>query len=152
MEQIFFDVQGIGRVQLVHELGASLLVEDESGTRLSLPASRCVRVDQTAAALAETFPGRAASLAAVDAALAEVDALADQFTGLDMGAEMRAAEFDHMQTVAQVGQRVTSSAGVGRVKWVKPTDCGVVYFIQSEACPDCLPSVCLGDELQLLED
>lgn len=70
MEKIYFEVQGIGRVHLVQECGANLVVEDESGTRLSLPASRCVRTDQTAAALA------------------------DQFTGEDLGAEMAAAERD----------------------------------------------------------
>lgn len=68
MKDLFFDVQGIGRVKLIQECGANLIVEDESGARLSLPASRCTVTDQTAAALA------------------------DQYTGEDMGEQMAAAE------------------------------------------------------------
>jgi hypothetical protein len=106
MEKIYFEVHGIGRVHLVQECGANLVVEDESGTRMSLPASRCTVSDQTAAALADQFTGRDASIAACDSALAEIDALADQFTGKDLGAEMAAAEGGGVQCLlcAQVNQ------------------------------------------------
>lgn len=123
MDQVFFDVQGIGRVQLVQELGASLLVEDESGTRLSLPASRCVRVDQTAAALA------------------------DQFTGLDMGAEMRAAEFDHSQAIAKEGDFVEAHEGWrGVVLWLSATVGGWVYAVQLADDSAGRPALLMGDE------
>lgn len=147
MENIYFEVQGIVRVTLIQECGANLIVEDESGTRLSLPASRCTVADQTAAAMADSFPARAASLAACDRALAEIDALADQFTGADMGAEMAAVEgFDHSQQVARVGHEVFTAIGEGVIKWVTETPGGWVYGIQALGCPDCRPQLLMGDE------
>lgn len=80
MENLSFDVQGIGRVKLIQDCGSSLTVEDASGTRLSLPASRCVRVDQTAAALADQFTGED-----------QTGALAGTYPE-DLGAAMAAAE------------------------------------------------------------
>lgn len=170
MKDLYFDVQGIGRVKLIQECGASLIVEDESGTRLSLPASRCTVSDQTAAALADQFTGRAASIAACDRALAEVDALlGDQFTGADMGEQMAAAEgyrvgdphatdaadpaagdgFNHSAAVASVGQAVLTAVGVGIVEWLVPTPGGWVYGVQSVECPESRIQVLLGDEFEL---
>lgn len=68
------------------------LLDKAGGWSLMDRSSVVLADDQTAAALADSFPGRAASLAAVDSALAEIDALADQFTGDDLGAKMAEAE------------------------------------------------------------
>lgn len=123
MENLSFDVQGIGRVKLIQDCGSSLTVEDASGTRMSLPASRCVRVDQTAAALA------------------------DQFTGEDLGAAMAAAEgFNHSQQVAKPGDCVSTAVGDSEVLWVIPTPGGWVYGVRLTFCPSCRVQVLMGDE------
>lgn len=125
MEKIYFNVSGIGRVHLVQECGANLIVEDESGTRLSLPASRCTVSDQTAAALA------------------------DQFTGEDLGAQMASAEgFNHSQQVASVGHAVFTAIGEGVVEWVAATPGGWVYGVRAKDCPNCRQQLLMGDAFE----
>lgn len=116
VEKTYLEVQGIGRVLLLQECGGTLIVEDESGTRLSLPASRCVGY---------TFGEGGEVSGMITPPPADPASLDDQFTGADMGAEMAAAEgFNHSQMVAEPGDQVFTVVGKAVVEWVVETPGG----------------------------
>lgn len=127
MKTQFVEVAGLGRCQLVQNLGSHFIIEDASGTRQRLPAESCLGyiTDEAGEVVGAVIPpppdadadaDRIAFAAHADAAIAaaystpEADKVtgyqvgdehpaADQFTGRDLGAAMAAAERDVNQPV-----------------------------------------------------